>query len=275
MTIPTLHPAGLGEALGDTLITTYPLYIGARVWWVAAGGDDSNQGLERRQPFATLETAISEASDGDWIVVVDGYTETRTTPYAVNKRLTIIGSGQSDGKPTVKLTPNAASEPLFNVSVAGVSLRNLWIEENAQANDEPRINVTGTRFRMVGCYVECNGFDDDYALYLAAASGDYELRSCTFVSTATAQDSVPQPAVAVAQTPLRVLMRGVVFDGGTYGFANGIAYNELVPVPQLEIEQLSLLRGADMTIDADTIGGVLPTTQTGNPRISWNGGEGA
>lgn len=267
-----VHPGGLGETLGDDLLTGGPLIVAAEVWWVHHDGDDANDGREKLAPLATLAQAISNATSGDIIVCLDGHAETLTAPVVISKRLIIAGAGQSSSKPTVKFTPNMASDSMFEATVAGVELRNLWIEENLQANDEARIDVTAARFRMIGCYVECNGFDDNNALLLAATSGDYQILNTTFVSTATAASALPAQAVYVSTAAVRLLMKGVVFDGGTVGFVDGYAYEEAAAVTLLEAEAVSLLRGADMRVHDDTVGYVQTTTASRSPRVDWDGG---
>lgn len=276
MPIPRLHANGLGEVLGDQLVTTAPLHIAASVWFVhGPTGTDAvaPAGKERRKPLATLSRAVSNASAGDVIVLLDGHAETLTVRQTVSKRLTIVGSGQSSGKPTVKFTPNMASDSLFRVTAAGVELRNIWVEENAQANSVARIYVSASLFRLIGCYVECDGNDDANALELAVANGVHEVRNTTFVSTATDTSDVPEAAIFTVDSATRLIFDGVVFDGGTTGFLNGYAFQQDggLATTQLIAENVSLLRGADMRVHENTIGWVIPSTHTGAPRIDWDG----
>lgn len=271
MVVPRFHPSGVGETLGDTFVTTHPIYVGASIFYVHSSGSDSFHGREKKHPKATLANAVSNAFAGDIIVLLDGHTETLTSAVAINKRLLIVGAGQSAGKPTVKFTPNSAGAHLFNISAGGVELRNIWFEENAQANVDAKILVSASLFRMVGCYVECNGNDDSHALYLTATSGVYEIRNTTFISTSTTAATAPYTAVRTVAATERMLLDGVTFDGGTVGWEGGNAYDEGAATTQLIGENVSLLRGSDMDIHADSIGYVIVPTSNGGSVVYWTG----
>ena len=63
-----VYPNGLGQSLGDTLATTYPLHMSGQVWYVlSTTGVDaaSPRGLDATRPLATFGQAYSNASNND------------------------------------------------------------------------------------------------------------------------------------------------------------------------------------------------------------------
>lgn len=266
-----IYPNGLGSSLGNELLTREPLYTSATVYYVhATDGDDTNAGTERKQPLATLAAAVTAASDDDIIVLLDGHAETLTSAQTVSERLTIVGEGRSNSKPTVKLTNNQSAASLLTITGNNVELRNIWFEEESQANTQSRIVVTGTDFRMVDCYVECNENDNDTSggvVSFAAGWANARIENTTFISTATDSTDGPAPAVDV-DAGNQFEMDGVVFDGGTAGFLDGVAFETgTVAVLRLKCTNISLLRGADAAISGSATGFFMPTTTTGSARV--------
>jgi hypothetical protein len=63
-----------------------------KIWYVATNGDDSNVGDHQAGPFATIEHALSEATDGDTIYIYPG-TYVEITPLEVPVGVTVRGAG--------------------------------------------------------------------------------------------------------------------------------------------------------------------------------------
>jgi hypothetical protein len=63
-----------------------------KIWYVATNGDDSNVGDHQSGPFATIEHALSEATDGDTIYIYPG-TYVEITPLEVPVGVTVRGAG--------------------------------------------------------------------------------------------------------------------------------------------------------------------------------------
>ena len=262
-----LHPNGAGDSLGDAVVTQKPLYVSGNIWYVhnSTGTDAASPaGQNRNKPLATLAQAVTNAANDDIIVLMDGHTETVTAVQTVNKRLVIAGAGLSSGKPTAKLTVNAAAASLLSFTAEYCQLRNVWIEENAMANSSPKINVAANHFRMVGCYVEANGNDDATCLQLNTGATYCSLESTTFVSTSTSSASQPESAIKTAGSGVTQLeMQDVTLDGGTVGWSNRYALDdESALLTRIKAHGLSLLNGSNCSF-SDAVGWVSLGTVTG------------
>lgn len=274
-----LHPLGIGESLGDDLIVNGPLLHSGQVWWVddATGADaTSPRGLSRERPLATLAQAVSNAADGDIIVLADGHNEVISTaaPLVVSKSLVIVGSGQSSGKPTVKLAFTGAAAAPIQVTGDAVEFRNIWFEAQGSANANAKIDVDAgaAYFRMVGCYVECNGNDDGFALDLAGVAP--EVRNTTFISTSTTAATAPKAAVKL-DGATRAILTGCTFDGGTVGWDNGWAVDcdNTADSLLVKLENITCSRGSDIRLQLNTTGHVMVSEGSYAPRIDWSGTE--
>lgn len=269
-------PNGIGQSTGDSLATCAPLEVNGNVWYVnanASGATDavSPAGRSELRPLATLSQALTNASNGDVIVLMDGHTETLTGALTISKNVCIVGGGSSSGVPTVTFTNNQAAAVMFTVSGNGLQeFRNIKFAANAQACSSARVNVTNTGvFKMVGCYFQCGATDTGPALNIAASALNVHLKDCTFISTATSAASRPESAFKTATALTTLLMDGVVFDGGTVGFSNTYAMVVGAAVTALAAENISLLRGADVSMFETAVGYFAPTTVTGGSRVDW------
>lgn len=270
-------PNGPGQSTGNALVTNSPLEYNGDIWYVdSATGVDaaSPAGKNDKKPLATLSRAVTNSADGDMIVCMDGHAETLTAPLNIDQDLIIVGGGSSSGKPTVKFTNNQSNAALFTLT-GGVNnfveIRNLWIEENSQSSNVARLNAGGTGLaflNLVDLYVECNG-NDAAAAVAADASQEIKIDGCTFISTST--DNTSQPVSGVAYySPVVLTMKGTVFDGGTVGFSNYFAMYPISGAPTiLRIEEMSLLKGADIQLTEASLGPVGITTATGGARVDW------
>jgi hypothetical protein len=171
---------------------------------------------------------------------MDGHTETLTAVLNINKNLTIVGGGRTDGKPTVKFTMNnAANAIMFNITGTGtpayVRLHNVWIEENLQANTGARIASTcDTLFHMSSCYFECGQHDDGAALLLESSAGTALIENTTFISTATLNSARPHSAIQTSGTIYSVIMNGVLQQMCSLSVArfSGVQTCRRLPLPE-------------------------------------------
>lgn len=263
--------SGLGESLGDSLVSsTSPLYVDGTVYWVhSSTGSDSNGGTERLRPLATLSQAITNATDGDIIVLLSGHTESIGSQLTINKRLTIAGAGSSGGVPTVKFT-RTFNGVMFAITAVNVSLRNLYFEESTTSSASARITASFAGFSMLGCYAECGENDVGPTVTLAA---DYPvIESSTFISVATGSTS-PYPPIYSTSQINGIWIRNCICDGGTKGFKHGshvgspgidMIIGESIDV---RIEGHTNRNGADLFLDA-TGGFVQVGTATGGGMVA-------
>ncbi len=138
----------------------------------------------------------------------------------MNKRLLIVGAGQSGGKPTVKLSADNITGAALTLSTAGTELRNIWFEEDPTAGNafEDWVDITATGCRIVDCYFEANGDNEDVLVNIATGLIT-QITGCTFVSTST--DVTDQPVGAIDLAGGTLWMDNCVFDAGTVGWSSG------------------------------------------------------
>lgn len=271
-----VHPNGLGQSLGDSLVVVGgPIYTTGKVWYVdSTVGSNSYDGRSDKRPLATLAQAQTNASNGDIIVLLADHAETYTSALTITKELVIAGAGSSSGNPTVTFTNNQSGGYLFNITADNVELRNIWFEEESQSNSFPTIASSGDNLRMVGCYMQLDENTAHAGVQLDQAAGEVAfIHNCTFVSTAAAIGSVPDTAI-FKQGAGYLRMVGVTLDGGSYGFEGGYAYDEDQGAGgETVVDQITLLRGADMRLHTSTVGFVQVSSDSDEPRIDTDGAD--
>jgi len=275
-------PVGLGELTGDPLITGGDARLSGQVWYVAGattGVDGSSPaGLNRTKPLATFAQALSNSSAGDIIVMMDGNVET-VSGVTVSKQLTIVGAGTSGGIPTAGFLRTASSGALMTITAAGVELRNLYFQAAvplASANTDERVTITGAGAVVRGCYFECGTLDDNSALELGSGADDALIEDTTFISTGTFVSGptydLPDSALKVSAAISRLAMKRCTLNGGSYGYANPYAMvASAAAITTLKAEQMTLLNGADVTLNASTTGyfHVDTSTSDGSAKVVW------
>jgi hypothetical protein len=281
--MPIHLPNGLGGTSGDSLITRRPLDTqGCTPWYVHYGtGSDaaSPRGKHRFAPLQTLAQAVTNASSGDIIVLMDGHEETFTSAVTVNKDLTIVGEGTSGGRPTVKLTNNqAGNAKLLNVTASNYfQLRNVWLEENLHAtlNSAARVFISNcASARIDGCYMQCG--DKDGGIGIQFGGAVTVIQNCTFVCTSTTTS--PNSAVGNnATNPATiVVLRNNVFDGNANPTFSGystwsavdMTVGAAVAVSNVWGEGNSFIRGATYNPSASGNEYHVGGTFTGSVRLA-------
>lgn len=271
-----LYPNGLGGAIGDVLATCKPLWTSGNAWYVSSlSGIDAGgtAGQNRERPLATIQQAITNASDDDIIVCLAGHSQVGlTSAVAVGKRLTIVGEGTASGKPSVTFNTNTASAiNAFSVTATNVEFRNIYFPTNITANAGAKILVSGTvsRFRTVGCYFETTA-NESNALVLSNGADQARIESCTFISTAGSLANQPGAALFGAGATLADLeITGSVFSGGAFGFFGAAIDLSGVTVSRLKGLSVSLLLGADAKLGSASTGYFNVQTSTGGSRVDW------
>jgi hypothetical protein len=113
--------------------------------------NDNNKGWDAEYPLDTIQQAVDNAADNDWIVVMPGtYVETVT----VDKSLTIIGRGGYDAVLIVPTTLAAAAMIIESSLVTLIGL-SLWGE--ATADYGVAVDDGYTRFRAFDCVFRGGG----------------------------------------------------------------------------------------------------------------------
>lgn len=264
-------PNGIGEALGDHLLTGKPLSMSGQVWFCSyVSGTDaaSPRGLNREAPLKTLGQALTNAADDDIIVLLDMQATVATVTVA--KRVCIAGAGLAGGVPTSGITPNFAAGAVLALTVSAVSLRSLKLAAHQQANATDRITVAATDCSMAGCYIECAGNDAGDSVSLNAGADRFRAESTVIISTATSVASRPLSALVNSAALADVSLAGLTVSGGTVGFSAAFAVDlSAAAITRLRADSVSLLLGADMKVNASSTGWVNVQTATGSARMEW------
>ncbi len=267
-------PNGLGDyTTGDSLSYATPLLVSGNVWYVqSTTGVDavSPAGLNATKPLATLAQAITNAANGDIIVLTGSHTELLSSAVTINKTLTIVGAVSSAGLPSAQFSrTGGAAANLFTITAAGVQLRNIrFPATETSAVATARIAASGARLRLVGCYVESGVYDTGPALSLAAGADQAEVKNCTFI--ASSLTTGPESAIksGAALTQLRIYSTTV--SAGNTSWSNYFAVDlSAGAVTELQIEDLSLLFGSDLKLHASSTGWVHVEIADGGSRVDW------
>jgi hypothetical protein len=263
----SLNTAGLGGTV-DLIATNRPFYGFDSVCWYVhfATGVDAvaPAGRDKQAPLKTLRQAVTNASENDVIMLLDGHDEALLAPaIALNKRgLIIVGCGQTAGVPNVKLRNGATTSAVFTVVAANVQIRNISFLESTDliVGGQSRIAQTGAGVGLVidGCRFSSGPKDNTPWITIAA---DYTaLRNTTFISTAV--DSAVRPAPAVALSGSGIRLDGVVFSDGVFGFNTGYAL-EVGVATDLKGDAVSFLLGASAKIGPTSTGYLIPVVTGG------------
>jgi hypothetical protein len=148
------------------------------------------QGVEIEEPLLTLRYAVETAAvAGDIIVVAAGHTETFSTDLVIDVAgIDIVGCGSGTGRPT--MTKAAVTNAMFDVTAAGVSIRNLYCVETTPA--EGNTSTPFIRDGARGVVVESCDFlqaESPSAINFIAGSGQPRIDGCTFYNVRTTEDS--------------------------------------------------------------------------------------
>ncbi len=272
----TYFPNGFGELTGDSLVTTKPWYTSGTVYYVSSVlGDDANAGTERLQPKKTIGSAESGALSGDIIVLASDYDETLTSALELNGGLTIVAAGSDSGQPTAKLSIDSSSSPAININGANCAVIGLLFPTNIQPNPAARIDIGSAEFASAnfvlrGCRFESTTTDTGAAVDLS--SGDRAtIDGCQFVVTGTT-GTRPGSGFEITDTSMDgLIIRDTSFDGGTLGYEDGIALKGAASTMSFaRFENVSLLNGADATIEAGSGGRMNFVNTTGSGRVIFS-----
>jgi hypothetical protein len=269
------YPNGIGgTAPGDSLDLARPLMTTGNVWYVSSliGTDAASPaGQNREKPLGTLAQAVTNAVDGDIIVFLPGHAQTLTAVQQLNKRLTLIGEGTANGKPSVSFTMNAAALTMLNPTVDGVELRNIHFPPSAQANTGVKVGPNGgvSDLLVRGCYFEQGA--TDLAAGLSVPASRYRVEDSTFISVATLTSAQPLMAIQGFGTVTGFTMRNCVVSAGTAGFSRYSAVDfTAATLTNMDLEGISLLLGADIAFPSTATGRVNIQLATGGSRVIWS-----
>lgn len=266
-------PQGLGYTLGDPLLIQAEQFVtSGDVWFVdSENGDDGNDGRSERAPLATIAQAQTNAVTYDVVVLAETHDETLTSAFSVTKSLTFLGAGKSNGLPSAKLRMNHASAGITFVSNM-CSFRNVYFEEQAQANSGALVTLGSSHCGLFDCYMVM-GPESASATGVAISGNFSHMFRTTIVSVSTGEENPPDIGVSLNAQYIRLV--DCVVDAGELGFGDYYAIKDIggggTACDGLRIENISLLRGADILLDAETKGFVHVGTATGGSKVDWDG----
>lgn len=269
--MPRVLPNGAGQLTGDTLAVNGPLFLSGRLWYVHHTGADaaSPRGLSPEYPLATLGQAVTNAASGDIVVLMDGHTETIVTRVSFSsKQITIVGGGYSSGMPTAKLTDGVVGDNMLSSAPTGaLSLRNIrFMAPSVAKTAAPTVDLSAVG-SVIGCRFECNRNDQAASGRCLAISSAVQILNTTFISVETDKTQRPVEAL-VLNSGASGLIRSCTFDGGTVGWDTYAMSNSSTNII-LSIEELTLLRGSDISIITGTAGYVSLFSASGGSRVDW------
>lgn len=270
--MPKHWPYGLGQTLGYPLVIQGTWLIASGdVWWVdSASGDDGNDGRSENAPLATLGQAHTNASSEDIVVLASTHDETLSAALSLTTPITVVGAGKSNGLPTAKLRMNHASAGI-SLSSSGCSIRNVYFDEQQQANSGAMVTLASQYTSLHDCYMVM-GPESSSGTGITITGNGALLSGCTVLSVSTGSENPPSIGVSLNAQYIRIL--DCVLDGGELGFGDYYALKDIggggTAVDGLQIENLSLLRGADALLDAETAGYVHIGSATGGAKVDWD-----
>lgn len=267
---------GSGEVTGDDVVLAKPYATPGNVWFVnsALGTDGASPaGKDREKPLATLAQAQTNATAGDSVFLEAGHTEVYTVALTLSKQLFIAAGGVAGGSSPASFAINAAAQNIFNITAAGMELRNILFKASVQSNtgaaSTGKVTSAVAGGQLIGCRFESSAFDLFAGLRLATGADSWLVQNCTFISTALTTATRPTIGLQVASAINDLILRGTAFSDGTVGYSSAAMDASAAAVTRLRLDGISALLGADILINAASTGRMAGFTATGGGRILW------
>jgi hypothetical protein len=264
------YPNGAGETSGDPLVTAAPITVSGAIWYVnSATGSDAGgaRGKERIRPLATLAQAHSNASAGDIIVLAENHAEVLTSSQVFNKAGIVVASAGS-GATRARFT-RAADIEMFDITAAGVQLRNLYLAApTVNSALKHKIRIASSGCQVIGCYIECNDNDGEESLQMVTGAGEITVRDTYFVSTSTDPAAAPNSALGVLNDMSGLHLENLVIDGGESGWDEPYAIIFTGFVTRMDAVDIDLLNDSDAFVTGAT-GWWTTRNASGSARVVW------
>lgn len=266
MASPNLWHFGYGATSGADMGTRSPILTSGVVHFVHHSlGNNSYAGTDRSKPVATLAQAVTNASAGDAIQVMESHTETLTGAISFNKAgLRVRGEGSGSTRP--RFTCNGAIA-MFDVTVAGVWFDNLYFPASSAA-PTARIRVAGAAGYIRRCKFDCGANDTGPAVKMITGADTMRIRSTEFESTATSATAQPSIALDVTNAVSDLDMDTVTFTGGSYGWSD-YAFKGSAAITRICGVDGVFAGGADWLFATGTTGEFHATSTSGAARGTW------
>lgn len=268
------------DEVGDVLATCKPLLTSGTTRFVGPSGNDYYDGGTKSGALASFATALASSAAGDIIVLLPGFSYEPTGDVSINvDNLTIIGCGQTNGVPSCTFGYGAAEVADCPYTIRGerVTLVNVRFAPRTRSVAGPTVKVVGNGARLRGVCFDSGQYDAQALEFILTPSteGDpaqVHLQNCLFRNVATSPSARPTNAIRGHMAQLgQIIMEGCTVDAGTVNWI-GYAVDFLTfagVYTKLAVEELSLLRGAEMAIHASAAGYVNVQTATDGGRVLW------
>lgn len=268
----TLYPNGPGCTLGDEIAVATEIYATGFILYVHHTGSNSNQGITRQKPFASLAFAITQLTANSIIVLLDGHTETISSAQSISvSGAKIVGEGSNNGRPTVRITSSLTAQSALTVVEENIAIANICFPAAVDTTSASKIMVLGLRSMIRGCRFELGEKDQAPAVEWDSAATGARIYNSTFVSVSGSVQ--PYTGFQMNGTTDGEL-EAVTFDGGNTGFgAAGLggfdaSFVSGTPPARLRCQQMQLLNGASFSTGANTTGYFSIISKSGSPAVS-------
>lgn len=165
-----VNNSAINQLGGASLFTT-----GNVIYVDSSTGSDGNLGTDPRLPLATIGQAqtTARASKGDIVVVMPGYTETRTAVLTLSKAgVSYMGLGSGSLRP--QITGNAAVDAM-SITAANVTIDGFFFPAPETDDQTADINVAGAWATIRNCYFVGSQTSKNKTDIITVASGGNNL----------------------------------------------------------------------------------------------------
>lgn len=263
MTAPIIWSGGLGGSGIDTATTAPVITSASIIWYDPTQGNDANTGTNPEQPVKTFAQAVTNASTGSVVAMLDVDNETITGTVTINKSIKVVGVGA--GSARTSFTPLSGATAMFNVTADDVSFENCYFKPaQGTVGTAGRITCANKGLEFYSCQFD-SGASDGNCVITAAGSDYFRFDGCTFTVTSALSSGTGPIAINCSGTNIGGKIFDTVFDGSTFGFKDAAAVT-LVSATRLYIKNVTLVGKADI-VGTGVSYNIIGVTTSGASRI--------
>lgn len=207
---------GNSDVLNDIFVTGDVIFVDS------VNGNDANDGLNEKEPLATLQQAVTNATDenGDVIIVKENHAETLSTVITIDKNLRIYGQGSGSSKPALSID---ASNDVLRITTDNVVIDNIRFPKGLTVANNGKVSIAGQRATVSNCDFECGEFDPQ-AIKIGSSGNYPTIKDCTF----TVVENGPNTGILINEvTLLGLIIESCTFDGGDFNFDDSAVFSSV------------------------------------------------
>jgi len=265
------QPGGMFGVINETQTT-------GNIWFVdsgsATGADAAGFGENPDAPFLTIDYAIGNctASNGDWIIVMPGHTDTVSAAGSIAADVAgirIIGLGEGINRPVISWS---AAAGYISVTAANVTFENIVFDMSpgaglAATGVSIYKTVTDTKFDKCTFLLNNGAGQVTHAIYAEAGGTRIQVANCTFLGSMDSQTGVSDVIQIAAAAVNDVKISGC--DIRAYS-SNALVYI-VSEVSGFQIDNSNLIQGSavgtNLCIEGASAAGLVRNTSTAYPKI--------